>query len=111
MKKIFLSLPFNGRTNKEIHIEIKKMIDKYCLEHDITPSMVVNGEVVFVNNYDARSDITIEQLSKCKHNRLLYLGEAIKLMAECDEVIFSENYEKAKGCKVEKTVYDLYFCH
>lgn len=52
---------------------------------------------------------TDEPPRKYKHPELWYLGRSIMKMADCDEVVFTEGWEKSRGCMIERMVYDFYF--
>lgn len=89
MKRIFLSLGFSGRSEKDVMDEIdlaKKLILFDCDE-----------ELEFVHNFDYVGVTRVE----C-------LGEAIKKMSTCDMVYFINNWEEHKGCIIEKQVCELY---
>ena len=90
MKRIFLSLGFRGRSEKDI------MKDIYKAEEIITLSYP-DEDIEFVHNYDYVGNNSVE----C-------LGEAIKKMSTCDEVYFINNWVDHKGCRIENKVCILY---
>lgn len=85
-KKIFISMPMNGKTDKQIKTELeqtkRKIIDEY-------------GDVEFVDSYfgDTEAEDPIEML-----------GKSISLMAEADTIYFCEGWESARGCRIEHEV-------
>lgn len=94
-KRVFISVPMNGRTDGEIKDDIQCGKDTYLEKHPYE-------DIEFVDNYIE------EEAPFCKNPALFYLGESIKKMATCDDVVFCGNWGKARGCLVERTVYDLY---
>lgn len=86
MKKIFISMPMNDKSDKQIKLEFeqakRKIIDKY-------------GNVEFVDSYlgDTELEDPIEML-----------GKSISLMAEADAIYFCKGWEEARGCRIEREV-------
>lgn len=94
-KRVFISVPMAGRTNEQINEDIRCGKEEYLYRYPYE-------DVEFVDNYidaDAPS---------CRNPALFYLGESIKKMATCDDVVFCGNWRQARGCLVERMVYDLY---
>lgn len=89
-KKIFISMPMNGKTDKQIKAELeqakRKIIDEY-------------GDAEFVDNYfgDTEAEDPIEML-----------GKSISLMSEADAIYFCEGWESARGCRIEHEVATVY---
>jgi len=94
MKKLFVSQPMTGLSDGEIMMarasairsaeyKIRSKIDTY------TPRKVL--EVIDSFFRDAPTD--------AKH--LWYLGESLKKLSEADVVIFAENWQKSRGCRIE----------
>lgn len=107
MKKIFLSLPMNGRSDEEIRAQIEEMKAEFLLKNPFD-----NGEeIMFVDNLE--NDIDPSRCVDVKTEPLLYLGEAIRKLAYCDGVYFGRGWSKARGCLIEMQTcvkYDiLYF--
>lgn len=90
MKKIFLSLGFNGRTEEDVMSDIDNAKKWICSNYP-------EEEFEFVHNYDYIGG-----------NRIECLGEAIKKMSTCDHVYFINDWFFHKGCMVEKKVCELY---
>lgn len=90
MKKIFLSLGFSGRKEKDIIEDI-----------DYAKALLIahyeNDELEFVHNYYYNGN-----------NKVECLGEAIKKLSTCDLVCFINNWRDHKGCLIEKEVCKLY---
>ena len=108
MKKIFVSVPMSGRTDKEIDQAVKRTIDDYCMKDGPENYVNIRTNTKFINNNDYYTRKCIDP-RHAKIPPLVYLGVAISRMANCDDVIFGEGWEKARGCRVEKMIYDLYF--
>ena len=89
-KKIFISMPMNGKTDKKIKEELeqakRRIIDEY---HDVD----------FIDSYfgDTEAEDPIEML-----------GKSISLMAEADAIYFCDGWESARGCRIEHEVATQY---
>lgn len=95
-KKIFVSVPMSGRTHDEIFNSIWETITKH------------GNSAFYYYNLDPPEDIE-KKAKKSKHPELIYLSWAMEQMADCDDVIFANGWERARGCIVEKIVHGLYF--
>ncbi len=98
MKRIFLSLPMSGRSDKEIRDQIEEMKAEFLLKNLFDKG----EEIYFVDNLE--NDIDPSRCIDVKTEPLLYLGEAIRKMAYCDGVLFAEDYALARGCLIEEMV-------
>lgn len=108
MKKVFVSVPMSGRTDCEIIRDISDAIEEYCMKDGLENYAETRSKTIFIHNNDYQMKHYIDP-SNAKIPNLVYLGVAINRMANCDDVIFARGWENAKGCQVEKLVYDLYF--
>lgn len=89
MKKLFVSLPMRGLSEREIKQRMKYL--KALVENDL------NEEVILIDTF-----IKDEPDSKEINNIGLYfLGKSIEEMAYADIVIFADGWKEARGCKVE----------
>ena len=89
MKKLFVSLPMKGLSEREIRKRMNYLKSLVELE--------LKEEVILIDTF-----IENEPDSKEINNIGLYfLGESIKEMAYADIVIFADDWKKARGCKVE----------
>lgn len=89
MKKLFVSLPMRGLSEREIRKRMNYL--KYLVELEL------KEEVILIDSF-----IENEPDSKEINNIGLYfLGESIKELAYADIVIFANGWMKARGCKVE----------
>lgn len=94
-KRVFISVPMNGRTDDQIKQDIQDGKATYLVDHS-------HEDIEFVDNY------IDEDASAIKNPALFYLGESIKRIGTCDDVVFCGDWRSARGCLVERLVYDLY---
>lgn len=90
MKRIFLSLGFSGRKDKDVLKDIDQAIKQI-------KSIIQNEDVEFIHNF-----------SYVGNNRVECLGEAIKKISKCDFVYFISGWQTHKGCIIEYRVCELY---
>ena len=107
-KYVFISVPFKGRSEEEIFEDMSKAMREYAKRTNPDDTMKVLTETEFVHNYIVSQRVE-KAASTSKNPRLIYLAEAIRKMAACDEVIFGGDWENADGCNVERLVYERYF--
>ena len=89
MKKLFVSLPMRGLSEREIRKRMNYLKSLVELE--------LGEEVILIDSF-----IENEPDSKEINNIGLYfLGESIKELAYADIAIFANGWMKARGCKVE----------
>ena len=108
MKRVFVSVPFNGRTKEDIEKELTEVAQEYkefLDEFESDPN--VKDKIIFVSNYNLTTMQRKIAESK-KHPKIWYLGLALQTIADCDDVTFSKDWAKADGCKLEKWVYNHY---
>lgn len=103
VKKVFLSLPFSGRTKAEVIEDMEEMKERY-----LNANRSEAERIQFVTTYYCPKEID-DKAKVSKHPNLVYLGYALETMSQCDDVIFSERWQTARGCQVERLAYDLYF--
>ena len=95
MEKLFISCPMRGRTDAEIKATMEQM-------HKI-------AEAVFNTEFEVLPTFIDDYLPECANQRLWYLGESIKMMADADAVIGV--YDESKefdGCIVENYTAKIY---
>lgn len=97
MKKLFVSVPMNGRTDENI----KKSIDKM---HKIAEA-VVGEELEVIPSYDGNFNSVKEDV---KNKQIVYLGKAIQLMALADYFIGTDMVYDFKGTEIEYDVARAY---
>lgn len=84
MKTVMISQPMNGKTDEEIQYvrnQVKSKLEKLGYE--------------VVNSY-----FNVEPENK-KFPALWYLGESLKIMANCDCIYFCKGWSSARGCYME----------
>ena len=96
MKKVFISQPMRGLTEKEIlekRNEIKKDIENK-----------INEKVEFIDSFFQDYLSNIQDI----HVPVWYLGESIQLLSQADMLYLGEGRDKARGCKIEYEVAKAY---
>lgn len=94
MKKLFVSIPMNGRTEEEIKISINKM-------HKIAE--VFEGcELALIDTF-----ITEEPPANCNAG-VWYLAKSLELLAEADVFIGIEEIWDWRGCYIENQTAEDY---
>lgn len=89
MKKLFISQPMAGLTDKEIlkkREEIRLKVEEKIGE----PVEVIQS---FFEDFEPIGNIPVA-----------YLGKSISLLAEADVAYFAEGWKEARGCKIEHEV-------
>ena len=94
MKKVFISMPMNGKTDEEIVKEFKS-IKKRVLE-------LFDGCQV-IDSVFSNSD-----LDNNANTPIHYLGRSIEMLADADVVYFAKGWEKARGGLIEYQVAKAY---
>ncbi len=105
MKTLFISLPMHGKSKKEIEQRLLD-ISRVAIHLACKKFGWKEDEVWWVSAVDNQ----IDKNSSVKNERILYLGEAIKTLANVDAVYFDKGWTYAKGCCVERFValkYDI----
>ena len=88
MEKLFISCPMRSRSDAEIKATMEQM-------HRI-------AEAVFDTEFEVIPTYIEEDAPECANQRLWYLGESIKMMAEADAFIGIYDRDKEfDGCIVE----------
>ena len=95
MKRIFISQPMRGKTDKDILNERNDAINK-------VKEMYPDDEIVIAESYF--SDFNDKKLEETKINiPLFYLGQSFLKLAESDIACFCKGWEDARGCLLEHT--------
>lgn len=85
--KIFISMPMNGKTDKEIRKDFEKKKKYLKKQWGFKPELVIDSII---------GDGT--------GNPVKYLAKSIYLIADADIVLFGSGWEYARGCKIEHEV-------
>ena len=101
--KVFISQPMHALTDQDI-IENREIIISYFKNE------LYHGEeeVEFISTIDDEYNKNLKEEDIKGNSRIFYLGHAIQRLAEADMVVFAPDYNKAKGCMVERYVCELY---
>lgn len=94
MKKLFISCPMKGRTEENIRKSMEKM-------HKI-------AEIMFDQELEVIPSYIEDNPPDTRDQRIWYLGESIKMMADADYYIGVEWPDEFPGCAVENRVADAY---
>lgn len=82
-KKLFISQPMNGRSDRAIREERKRISEAYEKEGwEVIDSIINAGP----------------------QNAIQYLAKSIELMNDADVVLMMKGWEKARGCRIEHEV-------
>lgn len=90
MKKLFISQPMGGKTDKEILEERQKAIE--------VAQKLIGESVEAIDSFfedDPPEDI--------KSRGVWCLGKSLELLAGADVAYFASGWEEARGCKIEHT--------
>lgn len=99
--RVFLSLPFRGRDNDDIEKSIEGMRKWFFATQTVDGRNYNYNEIQFVDNHkfspetDGITDVPSKVFTSA--TSVYCLGEAIKMMARCDLVIFSPDWIDATG--------------
>lgn len=85
MKKLFISQPMNGKTDREILEERQKAIKS--AEKELGERVEVIDSFFQSAPADARP--------------LWFLGKSLELLSVADAAYFAKGWEKARGCRIE----------
>lgn len=96
MHTLFISLPMHGKTKKEIEQRLLD-ISRVAIHLACEKFGWDEKEVWWISSVDDQ----IDKHSEVKDERLLYLGGAIKLLANVDAVYFDEGWDQSEGCRIE----------
>lgn len=100
MKKIMISQPMNGKTDKEI-IEVRNATAK---------KLEKMGYSVVNTFFDDKmySPEMLRNRGGVKDSGVYLLGLSLEEMSRCDAVCFVDGWENARGCKIEHEVAKAY---
>ncbi len=85
--KIMISQPMKRRTNEEIKKERKEMVDKFNKLH-----------IEVVDTFFE------EEAEGYNHVALYYIAKSVMEMAKVDAVYFADNWQNARGCRIEHQI-------
>lgn len=91
--KVFISQPMKDHTEEEI-LDVRGVLFRDYREKNPDAELIDS----FLKDYE----------SDAKRERVDFLGESIKLLADADTVIFAPGWEKVPGCRIEERVATYY---
>ena len=100
MKRVFVSIPMNGRSYQEIKKDMQRVILK------LNGHKLKNTEYKLINsllNFDK-----IKFSKECRNKSVECLGRSIKYLATSDIAYFCKGWKKARGCKIEHEIAKQY---
>lgn len=83
--KVFISQPMRGKSNEEILLERKQMIEKVNEVATEKPEVIDS----FFENAPAEA------------SPLWFLGKSLELLSTADVAVFAKGWEEARGCRIE----------
>lgn len=92
--KVFISLPMRGKSKEEVRSRQDYILNQFLERHNI-----INAE--FIDSYIKA--VPLDLVGK-KQEGAWCLGDSIKQMSFADVVIFSKDYQSAKGCMIEHVI-------
>jgi len=99
MKKIMLSQPMAGKTEKEIKETRKKAIKLFKEKNYKFMNTLFTDE--WYSN-ESMKERGVEQIPLC------FLSKALDNMSKCHIVYFCKGWDKARGCKLEHDAAEAY---
>lgn len=95
-RKLFISCPMKGRTDENIK-ESMEVLHKAA-------------EIMFNEEFDVIDSFIENNPPKTKNERIWYLGESLKKLADADAFIGIGGYyaERYPGCEIERRITQLY---
>lgn len=108
MIKVFVSQPMKGLSDEDILFKRAELLA--IARRNVRAGALMNidrinprDEVVPVDSFfkDAPDEDVINK-------PVSYLGDSIKKLSEADAAIFAENWESARGCKIEHEICTAY---
>ncbi len=97
MKKVMISQPMNGKTDKEILAVRNQAINTLTqMGYQFVNSLFEDdGKEEYWFTPDALKKRGIENIPLC------YLARSLEVMAQCHAVYFCKGWDQARGCRLE----------
>ena len=99
MKKVMLSQPMNGKSDKEIEATRERAIAVLKKKGYEVVNTLFTDEWYNQKNMEARGVVQIP---------LCFLAKSLENMSLCHAVYFCKGWENARGCKIEHEVARAY---
>lgn len=87
MKRVFISQPMKGLSDKQIKEERQNIIDSIIVEY--------GKDVEIIDSYFEGAPADAKPL--------WFLGKSLELLSTADMAFFANGWELARGCKMEHT--------
>ena len=97
---VFISMPMNGFSEREIRDNMEKIFKEYKKDH---PSAKLLDSVLS-NEVRAYAD----KDQNVRYARVWCLGESLHILSEADVVLFAPGWEGVPGCRIEQKVATYY---
>lgn len=95
MKKLFISCPMRGRTERQIRDTMNQMCDI--------------AEAIFNEKFEVIDTWIADKAPACNREQLWYLGESIKMLSQADAFIgIRDDQSEFEGCIIENHAAKLY---
>lgn len=111
--KVFVSQPMHGLSLAEVQEKRTEVLERVgkCLEEKGLTDFSLDPINAIIRGVSIEDECYMEVLGLDPENppRTWWLGQAIQEMAAADLFIFGPGWFSARGCNVERKVYDLYF--
>lgn len=100
MKRVFISIPMNGRSYPEIKKDMQRVILK------LNNYKLKSTEYTLINSLlDLEK---VEFPAVCRNKSVGCLAMSIKHLATADIAYFCKGWKKARGCKIEHEIAKQY---
>lgn len=95
MKKLFISQPMRGLTDKEI-LDTREKIK-------VKAEQVIGEPIELIDSFIAEYPGEINKIIP-----VWYLGKSIQFLAQADIAYFGDGWKEARGCKIEHEIAKAY---
>lgn len=111
--KVFVSQPMHGRSLVEVQEERTEVLERVgkVLEEKGLTDFSLDPINAIIRGVSIEDECRLDVLGLDPENppRTWWLGQAIQEMAAADLFVWCPEWFSAKGCNVERKVYNLYF--
>lgn len=111
--KVFVSQPMHGLSLVEVQEKRTEVLERVakCLEEKGLTDFTLDPINAIIRGVSIEDECRMDVLGLDPENmpRTWWLGQAIQEMAAADLFVFGPGWFSARGCNVERKVYDLYF--
>lgn len=90
MKKVFISIPMNNKSDDQIHSEMNAAKDKL--------SKIFNDEFEVLDSF----------INETYDSPLMYIAKSIEILSKADAAYFVKGWQSARGCNIERLCCEEY---